>query len=284
MSHMRKLLFLLLLCAPVAGLAVDAATERASVERRIASVHTLIESSSAAREIDAAAVPAALARRSEARQAIALADDAFANGDLRSASALAENAARQLIAAARLARGERAHDAENERDLALRAESARALLAAQRRIGKEKASPEAAQLGARIEALLDEAKAQAEAGHIAQARPLVEQAYLLAKASISSMRGGDTLVRSLTFASAEEEYRYELDRNDTHRMLLTLFLKRQGADPEAQRDTFTRSQALRTQAEAKAARGEHAEAIRLLEDSTRELQRAIRAQGIYIPG
>jgi hypothetical protein len=45
-----------------------------------------------------------------------------------------------------------------------------------------------------------------------------------------------------------------------------------------------RAAALRRDAEGQAGRGDHAGAIRALEDSTRELVRAIRAGGIYIPG
>ena len=39
------------------------------------------------------------------------------------------------------------------------------------------------------------------------------------------MRSGDTLVRSLNFASKEEEYRYEIDRNDTHQMLIKVLVE-----------------------------------------------------------
>ena len=53
---------------------------------------------------------------------------------------------------------------------------------------------------------------------------LMDRAYLSARVSIEAMRRGDTLVRSLTFASPSEEYAYEVDRNDTHRMLVDLVL------------------------------------------------------------
>jgi hypothetical protein len=45
-----------------------------------------------------------------------------------------------------------------------------------------------------------------------------------------------------------------------------------------------RAAVLRAQAEAQAGRGEHVTAVRTLEDATRELVRAIRAGGLYIPG
>lgn len=276
----RLVLFLLVAYAAAAAAALPA-PDAASLEQRLASLRVLVESSSAAREIEASGNAAALARRSEARQSLRLAAEALAARDLRSASVLAENAARQLIAGARIARGETAREDDERRELAARTESARALLAAQRRIGAEKHDPAAAQLAARIEALLEESRLHAEAGRLAEARRAAEQAYLSAKAAVTALRGGDTLVRSLHFASKEEEYHYELDRNDTHRMLLGLLAQRGARDPGAGEQ---RAQELRRSAEAQAAQGRHAEAIRLLEDSTRELVRAIRAAGLFIPG
>ncbi|HEY5897170.1 MAG TPA: hypothetical protein VIV54_06380 [Burkholderiales bacterium] len=259
----------------------EAASRRASIERRVASVQTLIESSSAAREVEKSGRSDALTRRSQARESVRLAREALESGDLTSASSLAEDATKHLIAAARLARDEAVHADETGGDLRVRMDSARALLAALRRIGTEKAAPDAAQLAPRIESLLAEAQSHVDAGRIAPARPLAEQAYLLAKAGVTAMRGGDTLVRSLKFTSKEDEYHYELDRNETHAMLLTLALKQQ---PFGLSEGLERSRALRRDAEAKAARGGHAEAIRLLEESTRELVRGIRAAGLYIPG
>ena len=258
-------------------------TERASVERRVQSVQTLVESSSAAREVEKSGRADALMRRNQARQAARLARAAYDTGDLKSASALAEDATRHLIAAARFARDE-PHPEEGARELAVRMDSVGALVAALRRIDEEKHASGTPQVAARIDGLLAEAKAHAAAGRVAEARPLAEQAYLLAKAAVTAMRGGDTLVRSLKFASKEDEYHYELDRNDTHRMLLGLFLKRQGREASPPTADLERSGTLRREAEARAARREHGEAIGLLEESTRLLVRTIRAAGIFIPG
>lgn len=278
-----KLAIALLLAAAPVYAGQTEQTYRASVERRVQSVQTLVESSSAAREVERSGRPEALMRRNQARQAARLARAAYDTGDLKSASALAEDATRHLVAAARIARDE-AHPEEGSRELAVRMDSVGALLAALRRIAKEKQANGTAQVAARIETLLSEARAHVAAGRIAEARPSADQAYLLAKASVTAMRGGDTLVRSLKFTSKEEEYHYELDRNDTHRMLLGLFLKRQGREASPPTEDMQRSAALRREAEAQAARREHAGAIGLLEESTRLLVRTIRAAGIYIPG
>lgn len=260
-----------------------AVPDAAQIERRLQSVRTLVESSSAARQIDSSGKPEAIAQRNRARGLLQLAEEAYAARDFRSANGLLDDAARQLFASARQTGGPRA-DGERA-DFAARMESTRALLAAQKRIAVEKSAPGAADTGARIERLMAQASQAAEGGNFAEARPLLDQAYLTAKAAIGSLRGGDTLVRVLTFASKEEEYHYEVDRNDTHRMLVKLLVERQaGGNVEIVRSFVEKANGLRGQAEASARRNDFEGATRLLEDATRELVRAIRNAGIYIPG
>ena len=97
-----------------------------------------------------------------------------------------------------------------------------------------------------------------------------------------------TLVRSLIFTSKREEFDYEIDRNETHRMLINVLLSERkdagGAMPPAMQAFVDQAAALRKDADAQARRGDHEGAIKTLEASTRELVRAIRAGGIYIPG
>jgi hypothetical protein len=189
---------------------------------------------------------------------------------------------------------------KTQRDFDARLESARALLAAQQRITTEKAASapagsaqaktaqEAGAATRAIERQLAEAQALAAQGKVGEARPVLDRAYLTARVSIEALRRGDTLVRSLHFASAREEYDYELDRNETHAMLIKLLLADRkdasGAMPPAMQTLVDKAGGLRGEAEAKARTGDHPGAIKLLEDATRELVRAIRVGGVYIPG
>jgi hypothetical protein len=128
---------------------------------------------------------------------------------------------------------------------------------------------------------------QSSAGRVEEGRRTLDEAYLTAKAAIGGMRGGETVVRSLNFATKEEEYHYEIDRNDTHRMLVDVLLKekRGMASVDAMVDQSLEVAAgLRRQAEEQAARKEHETAVKTLEESTRELVKAIRGAGVYIPG
>jgi hypothetical protein len=266
-----------------------AAQDREQIERRVQSVGTLIETSSAARQIESSGVAAARERRDNARLIHREAAVALRAEDLGTASKLLDQAAREMMNGARLAKPEQVAGEKNKRDFEARLESARALLAAQQRITQEKSAGRDAQDATRtIERQIGEAQSIAAQGRYEDARPVLDRAYLTARVSIEAMRRGDTLVRSLNFASKREEYDYEIDRNDTHSMLIKVLLADRkdaaGAMPAGMAAFTDRAAALRAEAEAQAKRGDHAAGIRLLEDSTRELVRAIRSGGIYIPG
>jgi len=248
-------------------------------------VATLIESSSAARQIESSGVAAAREKRDNARLIHREAAATLRAGDSAGAARLLDQAAREMMNGARLAKPEEVQGQKDRRDFDARMDSARALLAAQQRITAEKGGQaEAREATGRIEQAVAQAQRLAAAGQLDQARPLVDRAYLTARVSIEAMRRGDTLVRSLTFASPREEYAYEVDRNDTHRMLVDLVLaERRDVAPMVQ-PLLDKAAVLRREAEAQAQRGDHDNAIRTLEAATRELVRAVRAGGIYIPG
>lgn len=265
------------------------AQDREQIERRVQSVGTLIESSSAARQIDSSGVAMAREKRDNARLMHREASATLRAGDAAGAARLLDLATREMMAGVRLAKPEEVSGEKARRDFEARLESAQALLAAQQRITQEKsAGPQAQDAARTIEQQITQARRLAEQGRVADARTLVDRAYLTARVSIESMRGGDTLVRSLSFASPREEYDYEVDRNETHRMLINVLLSDRkdaaGVMPPAMQAFVDKAATLRDQAQALAQRGDHAGAIKLLEDSTRELVRAIRTGGIYIPG
>lgn len=261
--------------------------DRAQLERRLQSVHTLIESSSAARQVEASGGKDAQALRERARQTHQQAEETFKAGDLAKAARLLSEASVAMFEAVRLSAPEKVTGAKNQADYNARLESVRALLAAQKRISDEKSVKGTAETARAIERLMGEAQQLAAANQYEQARATLDRAYLIAKASIGDLRHGDTLVRSLKFANKEEEYRYEVDRNDTHQMLIKVLLEDKQAAVENSRSIkamLEKAGQLRGQAEASASRGDHAAAVRLLEESTAELVKAIRNAGVYIPG
>lgn len=262
--------------------------DRAQLEVRMRSVATLIEQSSGAKQIEASGDVGALEMRSEAQRIYREAQQAFDAEDYSKASQLLSQASMAMFRAVRMAAPEQVTAEKKKIDFNARLETVKAMLDAHKRIAKEKSVGAAAEETHRtIEQALVEANALAAKDKYAEGRLVLDRAYLIAKASIASLRGGDTLVRSLNFASKEEEYHYEIDRNDTHQMLIEVLLseKRDSADINAMVNRYLeKARALRTQAEQAAGRNDFATGIKLLEESTKEVVRAIRNAGIYIPG
>lgn len=256
------------------------------MQRRLESVRTLIETSSAARQIDSSGNDNARAAKERARALYKKAQELYQAGDYEQAGRLVTEASQQMFAGVRLANPEEVNSRKKWRDYETKLASARALLDAQKRVAAEKGVADARQVTAKVEVLLADAERMA-AKDIDKAAVLVNQAYLVAKTAVGNMRGGETLVRSLKFASKEEEYRYEIDRNDTHRMLVIILLEEkrenQGVDRMVQ-GFVDKAEQIRKQAEAQASARDFESAIKSMEDATRELVRAIRGAGIYIPG
>ena len=99
--------------------------------------------------------------------------------------------------------------------------------------------------------------------------------------------GGETLIRTLNFETPEDEYAYELDRNDSLRMLVEVLLSERMADSERLAEQVDRqvkeAASLRQKGETLAGANRFNEAIATLEASTLQLVQAIRSAGIYIP-
>lgn len=250
------------------------------------SVEKLLTASSAARQIESSRAPEAIARRDRAIEVHKRAREAMAAGDLQRASALLTESRSVFFDAVRLAAPEEVTAKKLEADYKARLESVQALLAAFQRVASEKpgVARGVRETVAEIEGNIGAAARMAQNGHYREGRQELDRAYLVAKAGISGLRSGETLVRSLNFASKEEEFHYEVDRNNTHQMLIKVLVDERKAADGMIRDFINRALELRTRAEASATRKDYATAVKELEDSTAELVRAIRNAGVYIPG
>lgn len=269
--------------------AARAPENKEQLERRLVSVATLIESSSAAKQIDASGIAQAQAERARARELRQQAEQSYKAGNVANASRQLDEAAKALFEGVRLAAPEQVTGEKRQRDFDNRLESVKALLSAQKRISAEKKlGAKGTETSSRIEAQIREAQSLAAAGKLDQGRAVLDQVYVMTKAAIENMRDGDTLVRSLHFASKEEEYHYEVDRNDTHKMLVKVLLEEKRANNpglEGMVQKYLEQAAtLRASADGLAAKKDYEGAIKTLEDSTKELVRAIRSAGVYIPG
>jgi len=270
-------------------LAASAGQDKEQLARRIESVGHLLETSSAARQIETSRDPQALSLREDARTLYKTARAAFDAGDLQKASRLLTETTILMLKAVRFAAPEDITGKKEEADFKVRQESVKALLSAYKRIASEKSAAKGInETISESEKIMGEANKLAEAGNYTEGRAVLERAFITIKTGVSTLRHGDTLVRSLNFASKEEEYHYEVDRNDTHQMLIKMLVdEKRAASPDLDRQVSSfvaRAKELRAKAEASAAAKDFAGAIKLLEDSTAELVKAIRNSGVYIPG
>lgn len=248
------------------------------------SVGKLLESSSAARQIESSKAPEALQRRDRARELHAAAKSALEQGNLEKAAALLAESRSTFFDAVRFAAPEEVTAKKLENDYLLRLESVQALLGAYKRVSGEKSAKGVNETVAQIEKSMAAGAVLAKERKFKEARTEIDRGYLVAKAGLTSLRSGDTLTRSLNFANKEEEFHYEIDRNNTHQMLIKVLVDEQKASGDMVKNFLSNATNLRLKADDAASRKEYAEAVKLLEDSTAELVRAIRNAGIYIPG
>ncbi len=262
--------------------------DKAAVKSRLDNVKRLVGHSSGAKRIDASDNAQAKELREQARTAVAAAEASFASGDMAGATVKLQQATETMFKAVRVIGTGAEGEAKRERDFDGKAKSVDVLLSAVERIAAEKGGKDAVLRRAKaIRTRAASAQHLADIHQLADARKLIDAVYEDAKLELEQLRGGETLVRSLNFASKEEEYHYEIDRNDTHQMLLKVLLDDEKSTEATRKriaDFVAESEYLRARAEAQAKDGAFAKAVESLEESTKGLQRAIRSAGVYIPG
>ena len=200
--------------------------DSASVKSRLGNVQRLVSSSSGAQRVKASQNAAAKEQQKEAEQHLRKAEEAYQSGNMPLAQDELQRATEAMFLAIRgVGTGKDGVDKKN-RDFDARYESVDALLTAIERVANEKGGMQNVERrAADLRGQANAAKQLADAGEIEQARTSLETVYEETKYELEKLREGETLVRTLEFASDEEEYRYELDRNDTHRMLVKVLLE-----------------------------------------------------------
>lgn len=258
--------------------------DRDSVESRLENVRRLLNTSSGAKRV-AEDGAEAQALQAKAKEYLTEAEAALQKDDMESAHKALKQASLTMFEAIRKAGAGKMGVEKQQNDYKHKRASLDALLDALERITKEKGGNQ--QQVENIRGQAEAADRLAEAGQLQEAQVKLDQAYDTLRHEVEQQRSGDTLVRPLKFETKEEEYAYELDRNETHEMVYKLLVgdKPIDAQSQSQIDAFmAEAKRLRKQAEEAAAAGRHQEGIKLLEQSTQQLVKAIRRAGVYIPG
>lgn len=301
-TRMRNLVLRLCACLAVSVLTLVAAggmpahaqqeqrvpVDQATTQQKAIFLRNLVTRSVAARTIESSGDAAAMAKLVQARGLVQDADNDLAAGRYGVANEKLDRALGLVNSETRrLSQTEMKQDRRREA-YEKRLHTVQTFLKAYERVAGEKQMTAAstAQL-TDIRQLMAAAESRAADGKLEEATELLDKAYATARGDIRQMRDGETLTRSLNFETAEDEYSYEHDRNESHLMLLQFAISEK--NPPKTRLVHIeelRQQAvdLRARAEGEAKAGKHEEAIGTLVQSTDTLLKAIRMSGIYIPG
>lgn len=279
-----------LLIVALAGVLLVGVVYADQTGSRMQSVEKLLETSSAAQQIKESDNLAAKDKYKQAGELYERARLSQEKGDEQQAADLLKQATNIMFEATRMIKKDESFLAKDVRDFDERKASVNALCTAYEKIAKEKGIDKASEneLHAFVHKRVDQAVALKQENRIKDGRKMLDEAYVAAKVAIEHLRGGETLVRTLNFANSEEEYHYEVDRNDTHRMLVNVLLTEKMKTNVSVQDMVNKfmgkADLLRVQADKQASAGEYENAVSILEQSTKEIVRAIRSAGIYIPG
>jgi len=258
--------------------------EPQAVQSRLENVNRLVHTSSGARRVSEGSEEA----KSLQEQAAGHLDKArlyFQSNNMELANEELQHATLTMFQAIRLVGTGKLGEDKIKEDYEKKRNSLTALMDALERVSAEKQT--ASPLSGKIHAQAEAADRLAADGKYKEARLQLDVAYESVKQEVEKLRSGDTLVRSLEFTSNEEEYAYELDRNETHFMLVKLLLEDHDVDASTQSavDGYLKeARRLRKLADAASTSGDFVEGIRQLEASTAQIVRAIRRAGVYIPG
>lgn len=255
---------------------------------RLQYLSKLLNTSSGAQQVIKSDNKEALDLRLEAIDLYNKAERNINNGHEEEAIKMFGQSAKLMFTAIRKAAPAHLASDKSTREYLARKESVNSLKQAFERITDENNDAQVAKkLNKQLDQLINKGDKYLKSGDYAEARVEIDKAYHLLKMSIESVRGGQTLVRSLNFKTSEEEYKYELDRNETHHMLIGLLVNGKDKSEYTQKQMskfIGEAKSYRTQADDMAEKGEFEKAIELLEISTKQLVRAIRIAGVYIPG
>ena len=287
---MNKIIFTIFLLLTLIGTfgSAHSQTSKESISSRIHNMSKLLNDSSGARQVINSSNSEAKQRRQKALELYQQASEKLNNGANDDATKLLNQSAKLMFEAIKISTPISLTENKNIMNYGQRKESVIALRDAFNRISDENHEEDSKlKVNRQVEQLITKADGLLNKGENAKARTEIDKAYHLLKVSIESIRSGQTLVRSLKFETKEQEYLYEVDRNDTHSMLISLLVDEKVNTDNVKKKVIKFVEdagILRQQADAYAADDAYEIAIELLEQSTKQLVRAIRSAGVYIPG
>ena len=136
-----------------------------------------------------------------------------------------------------------------------------------------------------IERRLEKAKDLADNAHYQQAKQMLVPFYTPLAQALARLRANETVTYQLRFESKEAEFRYELSRIESNRLLVELMVQER-APSDQQLSSIaadnSRARTLEIEARKRASSGDVTRALELAEEANQHLVRALRSAGVYI--
>ncbi len=268
----------------VEGDAVD--PRRATIEQKLRLAGLLLSSPKMKHALDSDNAELR-AQADRARSLLDQARGALAGNDLDQASAALDHALKSVSAVSSLARNGAALDlvAHRARHAELR-EQVKVFRGALLETGRDATA--AGIVGSaveKIDVLSAEAESLAAENKYPEANKRLREAYLHATQILTTLRAGQRVTLTLKFDTPADEYAYEEKVNLSHVLLLDQLLA-DGRTSETKRHALDRAldenRMQKVQAEQEAKAGNHAGAIKTLEQSTLRLKRTLQSSGVPI--
>ncbi|NMF88488.1 hypothetical protein GPA26_08315 [Aromatoleum petrolei] len=136
-----------------------------------------------------------------------------------------------------------------------------------------------------VDGLAAESRQLADAGRVGEAGKRMAEAYKLAVEELSRLRAGQEVLLSLKFDTPADEYAYEKKRFASNEIMVDMMVAEGRAigDKRHLVDGFVEEgRRLGVQADEHAAAGQHAEAVRLMEQASAQLIRALQSMGVPV--
>lgn len=264
---------------------------RAMLESKLRLVKLVLAQSPAAQRIPHSSNAQAIKKLADAQALYAKADAESKAGRTQAATQFLDEALRQIVLASYLV-PDAAKEAARERgqNIQLR-EAIRTFQPLYKNISsympsrKGQSAEGAAELS-RIDGMLDNAEALMASDKQHEANVLLNDAYKIVVSTLNKMLAAETIVYSLKFDSAAEEFRHELARNRGYEELIPIALAQsnKGHATAILAERYVKqSRDLRDTAQKQANGGDYKAAVKALQDATGHLQRSLRIAGVVVP-
>lgn len=149
---------------------------------------------------------------------------------------------------------------------------------------RDKGAAARALLG-RVDALRAESAQLADGGRLGDASRKMADAYKLAVEEMSRLRAGQEVVLSLKFDTPADEYAYEKKRFASNEIMVDMMIAEGRAEGDKRRlvDGFVDAgRQLGARADTRANAGQYPEAVKLMEQASIQLIRALQSMGVPV--